>query len=298
MRVDAYYAVMSERKSCGHSRSNERNQNMEANISVVKLNHDVYMFHSLGATFYLINGEARSAVIDTGITKGVRILPLIRKYTDLPLILVITHAHLDHMYHIDEFETAYMCHDEFQIPDEFLPSMTGGKQEYLTATLDIQDESVIDLGGDSLEVCKVPGHTPGSVVILEKKHNMLFTGDAIGSGYGVYMQVRAAASLERYRESLQHMLKFCSDRGGLMTFYGGHHYQQFQSKLVPLYNPLSIGLLSDLLTLTDKIVNGEIVGRMSSVPMSNEDEIPLYAGFGRAEIEYLESNILEKGERE
>ena len=264
---------------------------MASKISVLRLNEDVLMFTSAGASFYLVCGRNCAAVIDTGITRDEKILPIMRKYTDLPLVLVITHAHLDHMYHIDEFETSYMCHDEFSIPDEFLPFMTGGKQEYLPTTLDIQDGDVIDLGGDSLEICKVPGHTPGSVVILEKKHNMLFTGDAIGSGYGVYMQVNAATSLVEYRKSLQHMLQFLADRGGLMSFYGGHHYQQFQSSLVPHFNPLNIGLLGDLLTLVDKIIKGEVVGRMSSVTATNEKEIPLYAHYGRAEIEYLGSRI-------
>lgn len=47
-------------------------------------------------------------MIDTGITAGAKILPVIRELTDKPLLLVITHAHPDHMYHIDEFDEVYM----------------------------------------------------------------------------------------------------------------------------------------------------------------------------------------------
>ena len=47
-------------------------------------------------------------MIDTGITPGEKIKPLIEKLTSKPLILVLTHAHVDHFYHMDEFETVYI----------------------------------------------------------------------------------------------------------------------------------------------------------------------------------------------
>lgn len=67
-------------------------------------------------------------------------------------------------------------------------------------TLDIRTDTRIELGGTALSVCEVPGHTPGSVVVLDERSNRLFTGDAIGSGYGVWMQTpdsRSAGNLLR-----------------------------------------------------------------------------------------------------
>jgi hypothetical protein len=167
----------------------------------------------------------------------------------------------------------------------------GGKELHPENTHDIRTGSVIDLGGDSLEICQVPGHTPGSVVVLEKKHNKLFTGDAIGSGYGVWMQVIGATDLETYYDSLVHMMKWLVDRGGRMEFWGGHSYQQFQSTLIPNYNPLSMGLLADLIDLVDKVVEGEIVGRPSSADKIMSLEPGKYVSFGRAEMQYMPSNI-------
>ena len=243
------------------------------------------------SSFYVVEGSDRAAVIDTGISPGKKIMPVIRELTDKDLVLVITHAHIDHMHHMDEFDTVYMCHDELKIEANILTGMMGGKDLDLKHTIDIGTDSKIELGETALEICEVPGHTPGSVVVLDKKRNLLFTGDAIGSGYGVWMQVPGATSLETYYHSLSNLIRWLVDRGGRMQFWGGHSYQQLQSTLIPGYNPLNLGLLCDLTDLVDKIVKGEIVGRASNADKIMELDPPLYASFGRAEIQYMPSHI-------
>lgn len=243
------------------------------------------------SSFYVVEGDEIAAVIDTGITPGERILPEIRTLTDKPLILVLTHAHIDHMHHMDEFETVYMCHDELKMPEEVIEFMSAGKRLQLERTLDIRTGSTIDLGGETLEICQISGHTPGSVAVLAKNRNLLFTGDAIGSGYGVWLQVPGAVSLEEYYESLVHFLKWLAERGGRMKFFGGHHMQQFQSAYVVGYNPLSLGLLADLIDLVDQVIKGEIVGRDSNADKVFTLEPTRYASFGRAELQYLDSRI-------
>lgn len=243
------------------------------------------------SSFYVVEGGERAAVIDTGITPGERILPVVRGLTDKPLVLALTHAHIDHMHHMDEFDTVYMNHREFELSEEMLHMMMGGKQLKLAETIDIRTGSRIDLGGEVLEVCEAAGHTPGSVVFWAQAQNLLFTGDAIGSGYGVWMQTPCATSLEEYRDSLVHLLRWLVERGGRMRFYGGHQMQQFLSAAVPSYNPLNLGLLADLIDLVDQLIRGEIVGRPSNVDKTFTTEPIFYASFGRAEIQYLKSML-------
>ena len=57
------------------------------------------------SSFYVVEGRDRAAVIDTGITPGGRIMSLIRKLTSKPVVLILTHAHIDHMHHADEFDS-------------------------------------------------------------------------------------------------------------------------------------------------------------------------------------------------
>ncbi len=259
---------------------------------ITRIGEDIYhILDSGNSSFYVVEGTERAAVIDTGITPGGKILPVVRSLTQKPLLLVVTHAHIDHFHHMDEFETVYMSHREFQMPEDFLIGMMAGKNLALHDTIDVNTNDVIDLGGNVLEICEVPGHTPGSIVVLEHKGQHLFTGDAIGSGMGVWMQVPGAISLEKYYVSLVNLLKWLIARGGRMKFYGGHNYQIFQSTLIPGYNPLNMGLLCDLIDLVDQVVHGTIVGRVSNVDKILTPNPALYASFGRAELQYSPDNI-------
>ena len=151
-------------------------------FGIWKIDDGIYDILDEGnSSFYIVEGEDQTAVIDTGISPGQKILPLIRKYTSKPLILVLTHAHIDHWYHMDEFETVYMCHREFEVGPDALRDMMADKDLHPERALDIRTDTRIELGGTSLSICEVPGHTPGSVVVLDERSNRLFTGDAIGS---------------------------------------------------------------------------------------------------------------------
>lgn len=260
-------------------------------FEVYEICPNVYSVLDAGSSsFYVIEGEKLAAVIDTGITAGKKILPLIRTITEKSLVLALTHTHPDHMYHADEFDVVYMCHEELTLPRELLDRFCAGKQLDLQRTVDIRTDSEIDLGGKQLVVCQLPGHTPGSVVFWDRQDDLLFTGDAIGSGYGVWMQVSGALPLDQYCENLRFLLRWLVDRGGRMKFFGGHNNQQNQSRRVPGYNPLNLGLLCDLIDLTDGLVKGTIAGHPSDAK-SFDREKTYYAGFGRAEIEYRRSNM-------
>ena len=70
-------------------------------FQVTEIGEKIYCILDAGnSSFYVVEGEEKAAVIDTGITAGTKILPVIRELTDKPLLLVITHAHPDHMYHM------------------------------------------------------------------------------------------------------------------------------------------------------------------------------------------------------
>ena len=63
-------------------------------FQVTEIGEKIYCILDAGnSSFYVVEGEEKAAVIDTGITAGAKILPVIRELTDKPLLLVITHAH-------------------------------------------------------------------------------------------------------------------------------------------------------------------------------------------------------------
>lgn len=233
-------------------------------FQVTEIGEKIYCILDAGnSSFYVVEGEEKAAVIDTGITVGAKILPVIRELTDKPLLLVITHAHPDHMYHIDEFDEVYMCHDEKKMDPETLNVLTAGKLKPWEEIHDIRTDSVIPLGGTELAVCQAPGHTPGRT------------------------------SLEEYYDGLVGLMAWLVKKGGRMKFFGGHHMQVFESTAHPVYNPLSLGVLADLIDLVDQVIHGENLGRPSNAKPFSKEQVR-YASYGRAEMQYCASRIHRK----
>ena len=82
-----------------------------------------------------------------------------------------------------------------KIEETTLRTLTAGRLKPWDEIHDIHTDSVISLGGTELRICQVPGHTPGSIVILETRENYLFTGDAIGSVVEAVIAARTAVGL-------------------------------------------------------------------------------------------------------
>jgi len=139
------------------------------------------LFEEWGRTFYvnsmqLVIGEKRAVLIDTGNAYG-DIIPLVRDYTDLPLDLLITHSSYDHWRGAYQFEGK---HDIYMHEADYAKIQDLMNKWRLTFTpKPLNDGDVFDLGGIELEAIHVPGHTPGSIVFLDKKQNYLYTGDAV-----------------------------------------------------------------------------------------------------------------------
>jgi len=65
----------------------------------------------------------------------------------------------------------------------------------------LDDGTTIDLGGRTLEVIHTPGHSPGSICLLDRENRVLFTGDTFYPG-PLYAHT-ADVNIEDYRASLR-----------------------------------------------------------------------------------------------
>jgi glyoxylase-like metal-dependent hydrolase (beta-lactamase superfamily II) len=136
---------------------------------------------------YLIIGQTRAVLFDSG--SGTRdISGVVAGLTSLPVTVIVSHLHYDHLGGIAPFKHVAML----DLP-ETRADVSGGlfrptRYEYLGFFDGLAAPSVrieewltpgvaIDLGGRSLRVLSTPGHTANSVALFDTAHRRLFIGD-------------------------------------------------------------------------------------------------------------------------
>lgn len=222
-------------------------------LEVIRLNDRVWQFHEKDefspVDAYLICGDNKAVMID-GLCNTAGVYEKAREITDLPLFMILTHGHGDHAgVGTDEFVAAgcdiYIQHKDLWMLKEDKAGIDVSKIK------DITDGQIFDLGGLSLETILVPGHTAGSIVLLDRENQFLYTGDTIGAGI-YWMWLEESTSLRDYEEQVVRLLDVAKEYPKLVIYPGHIH----QSK-----NILSTGYIEDILYITRQIIDGTMVGR-------------------------------------
>ena len=185
-----------------------KNQDLE----ITKLEDHCWVIETTDKTsMYLIEGEEKAMLIDTG-TKCEKLDEVVRRITKKPLLVVLTHMHGDHAGNIDQFDEIY-----FHPADTVLLK---NDKPYRGKIHFVADNQFFDLGGKRLQIIHMPAHTPGSIVILDRKAGNCFSGDAFGSGQ-VWLQLKPYAPIKTYISSLVRMETLMDL--GITKIYCGHY---------------------------------------------------------------------------
>lgn len=183
---------------------------------------------------YLVVGSKEALLIDLSneikwADNGVESLQKVvsDRIGDLPLTITITHNHGDHLGML----AAYTDNSDvkFVLPriDFESPKMMALFPEQQVTLFDEGYE--FDLGDKKLKTLLVPGHTNGSVVYFLEGANICFTGDAIGSGQGVW--IFSKEGFLQYTQSIPKLMAYIQDpANGIdkekLLIYGGHYHQR------------------------------------------------------------------------
>ncbi|MBR1820105.1 MAG: MBL fold metallo-hydrolase [Clostridia bacterium] len=135
------------------------------------------------ATGYVVAGTARALVIDS-MTGLVNVREEAERLTGLPLTLVNTHGHSDHIGGNWSFDKAYLHPADLSLAQAFLDlpmvrEISGCFSLRFPAFDAIDEGDVFDLGGIHVEVWRLPGHTAGEIVLLDREDRILFSGDGV-----------------------------------------------------------------------------------------------------------------------
>lgn len=204
---------------------------MRAVIS--SLDKGIYRIDDAGeSTCYLVCGEKEAALIDT--LNGLEDLnEIIRTLTDLPVTVINTHGHCDHIGGNIFFEKAWIHPADEALALEHLGYMKEtmealGRQP---ATFRfVKEGQVFDLGGLTLEVVPLYGHTAGSVGLLCREKRLLFTGD--GMNPHIWMQLEESLPLAVLHQSLTHVRHTLWDAFDYVLYGHAHGMEKRDKKLL------------------------------------------------------------------
>jgi len=202
------------------------------------------------AMSYLVEGEERAVLIDTGNGIG-DLRAVVESLTDLPISVILTHEHYDHVAGAWRFEqiAAYdnaeslarmaegRSNESLQqyVTDEYLwkPLPEGWDPSTWTIppiepTKLFHDGDIIDLGHRTLEVIYTPGHSPGSMSLLDGDHRLLFTGDHFFPG--PLYAYPADVDLDAYMESNRILAERVDEYDWVLS---GHNDPWVSSEVIP-----------------------------------------------------------------
>ncbi len=193
-------------------------------LTITKLDHHLWVIETSDSTcMYIVEGDKKAMLIDTG-TQCTNLDQVVRKITKKPLYVVITHMHGDHAGNINYFDDIY-----FNAADTVLMSRL--KKPYTGHMHFVNDGDKFELGNKTIEVRQMPGHTPGSIVLVDKRAGNCFSGDAFGSGQ-VWLQLKPFSPMAVYIESCKKMIEIMNN--GVSRIYCGH-YPYIKSALSQSY---------------------------------------------------------------
>jgi len=183
---------------------------------------------------FLFVDSDKILLVDTGMGNGLK--KKIKEKWNLPVEVIFTHSDGDHTGEALTFDTCYMH------PAEMALFRTKNAADINISP--VWDGDVLTVGEYELEVVLLPGHTPGSIGLFEKKKRFILSGDSIQTGpvfmFGDHRSFDAYIASIRKLKRMEEMVDW---------FYSCHH---------DLKVPVSI--LDDLLEGAEKMRNGELEG--------------------------------------
>lgn len=146
-------------------------------VQMTQKNKTTWIFEDHGVRFFLLAGCKQALLIDSGMRVH-NARDIASSLTPLPIHLLNTHADMDHIGSNEQFSSFYMNQKE---EPNYRRRQKGG------TILPIQEGDRIDLGNRPLEIIELPGHTPGSIAVLDVNNRVLISGDPIQRNGRIFM---------------------------------------------------------------------------------------------------------------
>lgn len=224
---------------------------------IIKIADHFWIFEENGVRSFLFEGDKRAMLIDTGFGT-LQIREMIAKLTDLPVFLVNTHTDKDHTGCNKDFKPVYMHPAEMDHYKSMLPADC-----HMEDVRPLWEGEIIDLGLWKFEVVLTPGHTPGSIMLLERDKRMLISGDVIQDG-DIFM-FGAGRNIQAFQDSLRKMIAMSDAFDTIWPSHGSY--------------PLKADIIPGILQGVQDMVAGKLAGQEPPWSMPCKRYVCDVAGF-------------------
>ena len=138
---------------------------------IIDHGNGIYALDQGMVRMFLIVGNNRALLFDAGVEKA-PVMELIRQITELPVELCLSHSDHDHTANAGLFDSLYIHEAEIERYEK------NGRPEGQRLK-PLHEGFCFELGGRELTVLHCPGHTPGSISLLDRKDGLIFPGDTL-----------------------------------------------------------------------------------------------------------------------
>jgi glyoxylase-like metal-dependent hydrolase (beta-lactamase superfamily II) len=212
---------------------------------MVRMNNCSDMYLVVGGNRALLIDLSNNIKWDDTATESLRSI-VYERVGEKEFFITVTHKHGDHLGMLPAFVDDPKAH--FWVPEaefERINIFPDKRTSFFARNADL------DLGGGFIiDTMEIPGHTPHSTVFFLKSKNLVFTGDAIGSGSGVWLF--DYESFLSYRDGIENLIAYLEDpASGInlekLEIHGGHAWQRGKLKT------LTVQYVYDMRTLIQRI---------------------------------------------
>ena len=203
-------------------------------LSTTKIDKNTYHIEDNGVRCFLFIGSERALLVDACRGQSDSLKTLVESLTDKPLMVVITHADPDHIGYAAEFDKVHI--HPMDIPRFYLNVSSE------LHTVPINESDIVDIGDRRFDVVFIPGHTPGSIALLDRENRVIVTGDIV-SNAPVFM-FGEGRDFNMYMESV---IKLIGMKSAFDHIYPAHG--QF---------PIPLEQLDKALAAAKKLLAGEL----------------------------------------
>jgi len=217
---------------------------------------------------YVLLGNEKTIVIDTGATADAKAFPLYQTVLSLhqkyaenhslderEILVIHSHSHSDHYSGDEQFigkPNVTVVAANSEVVDDFFAFDKGLNQQI-----------ALELGGRSITIIQTPGHQDEAITIYDAQTKWLLSGDTFYPGY-VYVK-----NWDAYKDSIARLVSF-SNSHSVSAILGAHIERKSKVgeyyEVGTIYQPQESSLVlmpSDLIALNEKLKKTDTAKKIS-----------------------------------